>query len=157
MSARPFDAPPRVRELVALYRLTHYAVVLPDASGAAIRIGEMAPAPVREWIGIDGFAVYLTACNPYSTPLTDRQNEERMAQLRLLLREDGARWLDGSAGIPGEPWSEPSVLIAGMPLARSDALADRFEQNATVVVAVSWPACLRIRRQDWPADLFETS
>jgi len=157
VSARPRETPQRVRELVALYGRTHYGVVLPDASSAAIRIGELAPAAVCEWIGADGFGVYLTACNPYSLPLTDAQNDERMARLRRRLREDGVRWLEGSAGIPGHHWSEPSVLIAGVPLARSDALADGFEQNAAVVVAVSSPACLRIRRQDWPADLFETS
>jgi hypothetical protein len=157
MSARPRETPQRVRELVALYCRTHYDVVLPDSSLAAIRIGELAPVAVREWIGADGSAVYLTACNPYSTPLTDEQNNERMAQLRRRLREDGARWLEGSAGIPGQRWSEPSVLIAGVPLARSDALADRFEQNATVVVDIASPARLHICRQDWPANLVETS
>jgi hypothetical protein len=153
VSARPRETPQRVRELVALYYRTHYGVVLPDSSLAAIRIGELAPAAVGEWIGTDGFAVYLSACNPYSTPLTDEQNDERMAQLRRQLREDGARWLEGSAGIPGEPWYESSVLMAGVPLARSDALADWFEQNATVVVDIASPARLRIRRQDWPVHI----
>ncbi|HEY0230794.1 MAG TPA: DUF3293 domain-containing protein [Dokdonella sp.] len=156
MTAPARETPPRVLELIALYRRTHYGVVLPDASQATLRVGEAAPPAVVEWIGAAGFAIYLTACNPCSMALTHEQNDERLTQLRQRLRADGARWLEGRAGIPGEPWCEPSLLVAGVSLAHGDALADRFEQNATVVVDAASPVRLRIRREDWRVHLDAT-
>lgn len=141
--------PPRIAELLALYRRTHYDVALPGGDSATLRIGEPPPPAVTAWIGGDGYAVYLTACNPRSEVLTTDDNEARMADLRRRLYVAGTRWLEGSAAIPGQPWREPSVLVAGLPLRRIDALARAFGQNASVHVRTDAPARLRLHRSDW--------
>ncbi|MEP7043793.1 MAG: DUF3293 domain-containing protein [Dokdonella sp.] len=145
----PHETSAEVNELVALYRRSHYDVVLPDAHRATLRIGEIAPPAIAEWIGADAFALYLTACNPYSMALTTAQNDERLVRLRARLHAQGARWLEGHAGVPGETWFEPSLLIAGLALAQGDRLAFEYEQNAGVWVDVVQPARLRVYRPDW--------
>jgi hypothetical protein len=150
------QSPPRIAELLALYRRTHYDVALPGGGSATLRAGEPPPPAVATWIGGDAQAVYLTACNPRSCALTADENEARMADLRLRLYAAGMRWLEGSAAIPGQPWRESSVLAAGLPLQRIDALARAFGQNASLHVYAGAPARLRLHRSDWrglvPAD-----
>lgn len=143
------ESPQRVAELLALYRRTHYAVALPDGSGATLRVGVPPPAPVVEWIGADDDASYLTACNPHSRELAPADNDARLAELRRRLRLAGARWLEGSAAIPHQPWREASLLAAGLPLDRLDALARAFEQNASVHVRAGAASRLRLHRRDW--------
>ena len=145
------DSPARVRELLALYRRTHYDVTLPDGNAATLRI-EAPPVPaVIEWIGADGCAIYLTACNPRSRALADADNEARMAALRRRLRDAGARWLEGSAGIPGESWREASLLVAGIDVAGADRFAREFGQDAALVVARGRRVALRLYRKYWRA------
>lgn len=143
------NPPPRADRLLALYRRTHYAVFLPDGSTATLRIGEPPSPAVAAWLGADGQAVYLTACNPRSRALPAAENETRLAGLRHRLHAAGARWLEGSAAIPGQPWRESSLLITALPLAQLDALARHFGQNASVHVRVDAPARLRLHRDDW--------
>jgi hypothetical protein len=107
----------------------------------------MPPRTIVDWIGVGGFAAYVTACNPYSRMLTDAQNEARAARLRERL--SAARFLDGAGVIPDESWREPSLLINGIGLADIDALAHDFDQNAAVIVRSDRPAQLRIYRTDW--------
>lgn len=150
------ESPPRIAELLALYRRTHYDVALPDGTGATLRLGVPPPSPIIGWIGADDEALYLTACNPHSRELAPADNDARLAELRRRLRLAGARWLDGSAGIPHQPWREASLLVAGLPLDRLDALARAFGQNASVHVRAAAPSRLRVHRRDWrglvPAD-----
>lgn len=141
--------PPSAVRLLALYRRTYYDVLLPDGDTATLRIGEAPPPAVAAWIGADAQAVYLTACNPRSRALPAAENQARLAELRDVLRAAGARWLDGSAAIPGQSWREASLLVAGLPLARLDALARQFEQNASVHVRADAPARLRLHRRAW--------
>lgn len=142
-------SPERLAELLASYRRTHYGVALPGGISATLHIGAPAPRPVATWIGADGFAVYLTACNPHSEPLPAAENEARLTELRQCLRADGARWLEGRGAIPGEPWCETSLLATGLPLGRLDALARNFRQNACVHVRAGAPSRLRLYRPDW--------
>lgn len=149
----PRESPARIRGLLALYRRTHYEVTLPDGDAATLRIGAPPPPSVAGWIGADAFAVCVTACNPRSRRLPDADNERRMAELRALLQREGARRLEGAGSVPGEPWREPGLLVAGIALARIDALARAFRQNASVHVRVRAPARLRLHRPDWEAAL----
>lgn len=143
------DSPQRIIEYLALYRRTHYDAVLPDGTRVTLRIGAPAPLPIVDWIGADRFAVFLSACNPQSHPLTPAENRVRTADLRLRLRATNARWLEGEGAIRGERWSEPSLLVAGLALESIDALARHFDQNAAVRVDTSAPVRLRLYR-DWP-------
>lgn len=145
------DSPARIAELLELYRCTHYATTLPNGSRATLRIGMPAPPDIAAWIGADAFAVYLTACNPRSRRLPDDSNAQRMDELRACLRREGARWLEGEGRLPAESWSEPSLLVTGLPLACLDALARDFGQNASVHVRAGERARLRLHRDDWRA------
>lgn len=149
MSAMPDETIARIRQLLAMYRRTHYRAVLPNHARATIQIGLSAPDPIADWIGADGFAAYLTSCNPYSQGLSDRQNDERLAELREHLRTAGTRFLEGIASVADEPWFEPSLLVTGIPLAAVDALASRYEQNAVVIVPARGLARLRVYRAGW--------
>ncbi len=147
------ESPTRIAELLQLYRRTHYRVALADGTLAALRIGATPPPDIADWIGADGFAVYLTACNPHSRLLSDEDNRQRLSELDERLRDAGARLLAGSASIPDETWAEPSRLVAGIGLDRLDALARAFEQNASVRARVGHPVRLRLHRPDWWANL----
>lgn len=145
------ESPAQIAELLALYRRTHYDVDLPQGGTATLRIGAPPPADIAAWIGADACAIYLTACNPRSQVLPPERNAARMAELRDALGKIGARWLEGRGGIPGQDWSEPSLLVAGVAPDAADRLARAFGQNASVRIAVSAPACLRLHRSDWRA------
>ena len=153
MTAPPRESHARVRGLVALYRQTRYEVTLPDANVATLRVGEPVPPAVTRLIGAARFAVYLTACNPYSASLTVAHNQSRFVRLCERLCALGARWLEGIASSAEKTWSEPSVLVSGVPTAVCDALAFEFEQNASVGVDASGRARLRVYRHDWRAAL----
>lgn len=145
------DSPARIRELLTLYRRTHYGVVLTEGDDAMLRIGATPPQTIISWMGANGLAVYLTASNRHSRALPDADNGARMNALRDRLKEAGARRLAGCAGIPGERWSEPSLLVAGIPLDRIDALAREFGQDAALVVMRDRRVALRLYREDWRA------
>ncbi|MEO7324895.1 MAG: DUF3293 domain-containing protein [Dokdonella sp.] len=149
MSKAPDETSVQIRELLALYRRTHYCVVLPDHSGSTIQIGATAPGAIANWFGNDEFAAYMTSCNPRSQTLSDRQNDERLADLRERLHAAGARFLEGIASVPDEAWFEPSLLVSGIPLAAVDALACLYEQNAVVIVPARALARLRVFRSAW--------
>ena len=149
MSRPPDDTSVKIRELLALYRRTHYRVVLPDQTGSTIQVGLSTPDSVSDWIGADGFAAYMTSCNPYSQALSDQQNDKRLADLREQSRRAGARFLEGIASVPDEPWFELSLLVTRSPLTAFDAFARTYEQNAVVVVPARGIARLRVYRGEW--------
>ncbi|MEO5558622.1 MAG: DUF3293 domain-containing protein [Dokdonella sp.] len=149
MSRAPNETNVQIRELLALYRRTHYRVVLPDHAGCTIQIGAIVPGAIANWLGKDDFAAYMTSCNPYSQTLSDRQNGERLADLRERLHAAGARFLEGIASVPDEPWFEPSLLVSGISLTAVDALARLYEQNAVVIVPARGLARLRVYRAAW--------
>ncbi len=138
----------RILELIALYWRANYGVVLPDRRSAALQIGTTLPTAVADWIG-EANAAYLTACNPHSKPLADDLNARRMNDLRTKLREHGCRFIEGAGVVLGEAWSEPSVLVAALPLALLDGLAREFGQNAVLSIDHRGPPRLRVYRQDW--------
>ena len=78
-------------------------------------------------------ATYLTACNPYSTPLTAAENAQRMNELRQALQKAGWSWLDGQGRDPSGQWPpEDSVLVWGMPDSTARAWGAQWQQNAVV-------------------------
>ncbi len=152
MSA-PCDLRRHIRELVALYRRTHYDVALPDGRTLTLHVGAPPPREVADWIGADSAAAYLTASNPRSRSLPDAENAERMIRLRHDLHGAGARWLEGCGHLPGGRWREPSLLVAGLALAAVDRFARDCEQDACLHVAIAKPVVLRLYRDDWRGHL----
>jgi hypothetical protein len=145
------DTPARINALIALYRESHYDVRIPRAGNATLHIGAPAPAAVKRWIGADGVAFYVTACNPRSASLTKDENDVRLEALRVELRARGCRWLEGAGHIPGESWREECVLVVGIDEGEADAIARRHDQNSIVVVRVDATVTLRIYRVEWRA------
>ena len=135
--------------MLALYRGTHYRVMLADRTESTILVGAMAPTAIANWIDACGFAAYLTACNPWSQTLGERENDERLRDLRERLRSVRAVCLEGVASIPGQAWCERSLLVTGIGIDAIDAVARAFAQNAVLIVPADAVTRLRLYRADW--------
>lgn len=112
-----------------------------------IRIGEPAPQ-VDALLAAHGLtsAAFLTAANPLAKPLDAAQNARRNAELRRRAEAAGARALTGEGRAEDGAWAEPSFLVLGLSRAQADALADRFEQAAYVLLEHGRPPELVLRR-----------
>jgi|GEM_PF-200940 len=112
-------------ELEAAYRDTEYRVDEYPGGTFTIRIGE-SPAELAdvEW-------AFVTACNPHSKPLSEAENNRRMAELENAVI---GRWQHyrGSGVARDSSWREPSLLIVGICEPDAVELARRFGQNAIV-------------------------
>jgi len=136
----------QLARLLALYRSAGYAVRLPGGRRAAVSVDAMAPPALVQWLaGATGSL--LTACNPGSRPLPVSENRRRLRRLHADLVEAGARLLPASGY--GPSWREASLFAADAPLARIDALAERYGQNAILIVEPDRPVRLRVYRGDW--------
>jgi hypothetical protein len=133
----------RTPELEAAYLATDYWVEDAPNGPFAIRVGEM-NADLQELL-LEEVAVewvYLTACNPGSTPLTDDENELRTNHLRKDLDATGLRFYQGVAIAPDGNWRERSFLVLDFPTTDALKLANRFRQNAIVAGRIGEPARL---------------
>lgn len=131
-------------ELVALYRQCHYEIRLPGGRARAIlRVDEPVPAALNEWLGDSTPGAFITAYNPRSTARSARENRAAQHVLLAAIRAAGARVLPGVGRIPGQPWREPSLFVAGLAPEHIDALACRHSQNAVVVAHGNGTARLR--------------
>lgn len=136
----------QLARLLALYRSAGYAVRLPGGRRAVLGVDAMPPPALAQWLsGATG--TLLTACNPGSRPLPAFENRGRLRRLHAELVETGARLLP-AAGY-GPAWREASLFAADVPLARIDALAERYGQNAILIVEPDRPVRLRIYHDDW--------
>jgi hypothetical protein len=141
----------RIRTLLALYRESHYDVVLPGGDVATMRIGERVPDDIADWIGAGEVAHYVTSCNPRSVSLTSAENETRLDRLRAELDARAVAYLEGAGHIPGESWREACVLVRGLGDDEVATIVKRYEQNSIVVVGAAGIATLRVYRDDWRA------
>lgn len=110
-----------------------------------IRIGHASAAldHLLQQCGVSEWA-FVTASNPRSRPLPDRDNARRNAELKQDLQRSGWRTLEG-IGVPcdGKWQPEASVLILGIDRDTAAKLALRWEQNAFVRGAIGEPAQLQ--------------
>lgn len=74
---------------------------------------------------------YLTAYNPFSKELTDKENLERQSQ--LLSKISDYKFYEGE-GVGEDPTWKPerSILIVGITKNKAISLGREFEQNAIV-------------------------
>ena len=78
-------------------------------------------------------AAFITAWNPYSKSLSDKENQSRNEQLKHELNIRSLKFLDGFGQDPLGQWSgEDSFLVLGIELEASKKLGIQFEQNAIV-------------------------
>jgi hypothetical protein len=137
-------APARRAALKRAYRNTRYVV---DAPGGAIviRIGERCPA-LEAWLAAEGVAcwAFVTAWNPQSKILTNKNNDLRNSALCAELCAAGYRWFAGRGVADAGDWPpEESVLVAGLDAQAAVALGARHGQHAVVTGNAGECAVLR--------------
>ena len=116
-------------ELYKEYVRTSYEAEL-GGETISLRIGEESPdvgvIQSNRW-------AFITACNPRSRKVSDRENADRMAELESVLSERGHKYYDG-AGVPArDAWEpEPSFLVIGISDSEAAELGAKFDQNAIV-------------------------
>ena len=96
----------------------------------------LAHAGLNEW-------VYITACNPDSRPLSDKENETRMQKLEARLHAQSCLFYHGR-GVPtvGDWPPEPSLLVLGLHETDGLKIGAAFGQRAIVVGTRGEPARL---------------
>jgi len=137
--------------LRAAFRETHYLASVPFGE-VRIEVGQHSPA-VSDWLAATGkrSAIFLSAWNPMSQPLSAEENALRHAELSERVRESGFPFVDAVGRSPDGAWSETSLLIAGVDVSDANRLARHFEQAGYVWIDKDEPASLRIRtlRNTW--------
>lgn len=119
--------------LEASYSEAIYRVACP--SPFDLKVG-IAHAEFAAWLDaqrVDSWAI-VTACNPYSEPLSDAENAQRMKHLgESLRREFPGESIFQALGLAADgSWDEVSVLVVGISEERAKMLGKEFEQNAVV-------------------------
>lgn len=123
-------------ELDRAYRATRYEVT--GANGAFVLRVDQPNAELAAQHAAAGVScsVFLTACNPRSTVLTDAENARRNAALLLRLQAGGWPHLPAATIDPAGRWPvEAGFLVLGLTRAEGMALAAQFGQNAILVAA----------------------
>lgn len=117
--------------LLQAYRDTLYEVCEPPLT---LRVGVVCE-PLRmlhRRLGVECSA-FLSACNPFSRRLDAPSNAARHGALLRQLRAAGRVYFEGQGRHPSNGWPvELSVLVPGLTLRASGALARRQGQNALV-------------------------
>lgn len=117
-------------ELIKAYRTTLYKVYSPSL---CIQVGVrneildtlLAEYNAQEW-------AFITAYNPYSSELFDRDNQARHQQLKEAVKS--FVFFEGE-GVGEDPaWQpEKSILIIGINQVEAIKIGNRLEQNAIVI------------------------
>ena len=141
------ESAPRSRaELLAAYRATSYEVIGADERIGA-RIGRQAPR-VDELLRRHGAqsGTFITAWNPRSSPQPEEANAQAHARLAAHLDAAGRRQLPHEGASLEGDWREAGFFVLDLSSDEALALAEAFEQNAVVRVAVGEPAVLLLTR-----------
>lgn len=76
---------------------------------------------------------FVTACNPYSRIVSDKENAEQQAELAQELTRLELAFFDGVGRHPAGGWpEEPGYLVLGLSRAAAKALGEKYRQNAIV-------------------------
>lgn len=75
----------------------------------------------------------ISACNPWSQPLSDAANARRTGDLRRRIEASGCRWKPARGRSPDSSWIEPGFLVQADD-DRVDAWARHFQQHAVLVL-----------------------
>jgi hypothetical protein len=99
-----------------------------------INIGQNCP-PLDSLIAQSDYPTWalITAANPYSQPLSARENQRRDRRLSKHLRGLQLPLIPAMGKDPTGVWTpEPSWLILGITRPKAIAIGQKFEQNAIV-------------------------
>lgn len=122
-------------EMIQAYRETEYRVG--GDAPFVLTVGFTSPDLLREYArqGVQSCA-FITACNPYSFPLSEVDNAQRDRELSLLLQAQGFSSQTGLGQHPSNGWpGEPSQLVWGVARDKACHIANQFQQNAFVWAA----------------------
>lgn len=114
------------------YRETHYRVG--GKEPFVLQVGVPSPqlAALHAQHGVQSSS-FVTACNPFSEPVSDELNAAHMASLTLEVLLARLHHLPGEGVHPSGTWpAEPSLLVLGTDLDAARALGARYRQNAIV-------------------------
>ncbi|WP_026279332.1 MULTISPECIES: DUF3293 domain-containing protein [unclassified Thioalkalivibrio] len=128
--------PPGSRAALArAYASTHYQITLPGQT-LVLHIGQREPRleAFLQTQGVDR-ASLLTAWNPRSHPLPERENRKHHARLARELEHGGWSCWPTVHRDPNGHWpDEPGYCVLGMGTSELDAWLVGFDQNAAVVI-----------------------
>lgn len=123
-------------DLLRAYRETNYEVRLPDGDLLVLRHGQPNPkldkfieeehAEAPSW-------VFITAWNPESLQLPEKENAAAMRRLKAELKKRGYPHLEAIGRGTGNSWEEPSLIAFGPSGREAKQLGVQFRQNAVVV------------------------
>ena len=133
------------QQLIEAYKATTYEV---KRLGLALRIGEKNRHLEEFLIDNNVFSyAFISACNPYSQPLSEMENKARHLQLTIWLKSKGWRYASGY-GIPDQTnWlPEKSALILGISKKKAIELGNELEQNAVIFGLLGKPPELVLLR-----------
>ena len=119
-------------DLIKAYELTNFHVKADPAF--KLNIGK-ASEELKELLKQNRVesAAFITAWNPYSKSLSDKENQSRNEQLKNELNIRSLKFIDGFGQDPLGQWDgEDSFLVLGIELEASKKLGVQFEQNAIV-------------------------
>ncbi|MEY4518720.1 MAG: hypothetical protein RLZZ499_1319 [Cyanobacteriota bacterium] len=141
MQDRPKLAQAEIVALRIAYEQAIYEVYY-DQETIQINIGQNCP-PLDSLIAQSDYAprsltdrptwALITAANPYSQPLSARENQRRDRRLSKHLRGLQLPLIPAMGKDPTGVWTpEPSWLILGITRPKAIAIGQKFEQNAIV-------------------------
>ena len=121
-------------ELEPLYFEAIYRVALPTGS-VRLEVGKESPA-VDRWLRENGFerAAYVTAANPRSTRLGDRENEARHERLLETAAARKIRFLPAESRDLEGGWRETGLLLLGIEESAALDLARELGQAAILTL-----------------------
>lgn len=118
------------------YRQTLYRVL--GRRGFVLRVGERSRR-LAELIAEHGSgAAFITAFNPFSIELSEKENHIRHEALREVVISMRLLFLEGCGQHPSGDWpTEDSILVLGVTVAQARGIAAQFGQNALVWVGTN--------------------
>lgn len=128
-------------ELIAAYRGARYRVDTPHGD-VLLHLDAVNPCVAALLAQADApWAVFVTAYQPFSHPVSADENAARQAELLAWAIARAMPWLPGEGGPPdpaptgtAHAWApEPSLLLFIDDAAIADTLMQTFEQNAVVL------------------------
>ena len=121
------------QDLLDIYLAAEYVVHM-QGEDIVLKIGELAPAA----LGSHPWSL-MTAHNPYSRPLCERDNQALQQRLTELLAVHNYRTLPATGRSTDGHWQEASLLVLNIPRDLARALGSRFQQNAVVFAEAGGP------------------
>lgn len=121
-------------DLHQVYQTAIYQVFCPVNTTQTLRAGQRSAWLAQALHSHQTHAAcYLTACNPLAQLRPATENAQRMAALRLALKNQGWRFDNGQGLDPEHLWpGEDSVLIWGMDEATARLWGQQWQQNAVL-------------------------